>query len=349
MKSQSIFLLNFLLLLFIVGCQSNVQTLPSSNPDKERLQNTVKFRGETMGTYYSITYIDPKKENHQAAIDQIFRKFDFSVSTYNPKSIISFFNQKKDTSRVEVDPNFAAVFQRAKEIYALTDGCFDPTVMPLVNYWGFGVNKDKPDLDSTVVDSLRHLVDFPSLEVVDEEGLYQLTRSKKGVELDFSAIAKGYGVDLIGQFLASKGLTDYFVEIGGEVVAKGKNPRGEWWTVGINKPVENAVKNEIEEIVQLQNQAIATSGNYLQFYEKEGQKFVHTISPKTGYTVPSNLLSITVFAQDCMTADAVATACMVMGYEKAKQFIEGQEGLEALLIYSTKDGEMKVYSTWLHG
>lgn len=349
MKSQSIFSLNFLLLLFLVGCQSNVQTSPSSNPQQERLQNTVKFRGETMGTYYSIIYIDPKREDLQATIEGIFDAFDFSVSTYNPKSIISHFNQNKEQQKTEIDPNFAAVFQRSKEIYALTDGYFDPTVMPLVNYWGFGVNKDKPDLDSSKVNALKALVDFPSLEVVNEEGLYQLTRSKNGVELDFSAIAKGYGVDLIGQFLADKGLTDYFVEIGGEVVTKGKNPRGEWWTVGINKPVENAVENEIEEIVQLKNQAIATSGNYLQFYEKDGQKFVHTISPKTGYTVPSNLLSITVFAQDCMTADAIATACMVMGYEKAKQFIEGQEELEALLIYSTETGEMKVYSTWLNG
>lgn len=332
---RSLTILSLLLIISITSCKQNL------DPKVERLQNTVKFRGETMGTYYAITYIDAAKQNHQTAIDSLFKAFDFSVSTYNPKSIIANFNKNKDLDTIEVDATLAAIFQRSKEIYQQTNQHFNPTVMPLVNYWGFGPRKEKPDLDSTVVDSLKQLVNFEALSVFQkEDGKFFVVRQQKGVELDFNAIAKGYGVDLIGRFLASKGLTDYFVEVGGEVVAKGKNPRSEWWTVGINKPVAGSASRQIEEVIQVQNQGIATSGNYLQFYEKEGQKFVHTISPQTGYTVPSNLLSASIIAKDCATADAIATACMVMGYEKAKKFVEGQKNLKALLIYSNEKGEM---------
>ncbi|MEZ4886035.1 MAG: FAD:protein FMN transferase [Chitinophagales bacterium] len=327
-------LLSFFLVCTFIGCKQ------SPDPKTERLQNTVQFKGETMGTYYAITYIDAEKQNHQTAIDSVFKAFDFSVSTYNPKSVISSFNQNKTVDTIEVDATFAAVFRRSKEIYQLTEEHFDPTVMPLVNYWGFGADKTKPDLDSMAVDSLQQLVNFKSLNLLEKGQQFFVVRQQKGVQLDFSAIAKGYGVDLVGDFLAAKGLTDYFVEVGGEVVARGKNPRSEWWTVGINKPVENAATTEIEETIQLENQAMATSGNYRRFYEKDGQKFVHTIDPKTGYATPSNLLSASIVAKDCMTADAIATACMVMGYEKAKQFIEAQKGLKALLIYS--DGEKMV-------
>ncbi len=333
---HSLTILSLLILISITSCKQNL------DPKVERLQNTVKFQGETMGTYYAITYIDADKQNHQAAIDSLFKAFDFSVSTYNPKSVIAYFNQNKELDTIEVDATFATVFQRSKEIYQQTHQHFNPTVMPLVNYWGFGPKKEKPDLDSTVVDSLKQLVNFEALSVLQkEDGKFFVVRQQKGVELDFNAIAKGYGVDLIGSFLASKGLTDYFVEVGGEVVAKGKNPRGEWWTVGINKPVAGSASRQIEEVIQVQNQGIATSGNYLQFYEKKGQKFVHTISPQTGYTLPSNLLSASIIAKDCATADAIATACMVMGYEKAKEFVEGQADLKALLIYSDEKGEMK--------
>ncbi|MFK7908813.1 MAG: FAD:protein FMN transferase, partial [Chitinophagales bacterium] len=272
-------ILSLLILISITSCKQNL------DPKAERLQNAVKFRGETMGTYYAITYIDAEKQNHQTAIDSLFKAFDFSVSTYNPKSVIAHFNKNKELDTIEVDATFAAIFQRSKEIYQQTNQHFNPTVMPLVNYWGFGPKKEKPDLDSTVVDSLKQLVNFEALSVFQKnEEHFFAVRQQKGVELDFNAIAKGYGVDLIGDFLASKGLTDYFVEVGGEVVAKGKNPRGEWWTVGINKPVAGSASQQIEEVIQVQNQGIATSGNYLQFYEKNGQKFVHTINPITGYT-----------------------------------------------------------------
>ncbi|MGB0929687.1 MAG: FAD:protein FMN transferase [Chitinophagales bacterium] len=333
MKIKPLF---FSLLLFCTffSCKQN------SDPKAERLQNTVKFQGKTMGTFYSIIYIDAQKQNHQASIDSLFEAFDFSASTYNPKSVISRFNQNKNQDTIEVDATFAAIFEQAKEIYQQTNGYFNPTVMPLVNYWGFGPNKTKPDLDSTRVDSLKQLVNFEALSIFKKEKKHFVVRQQKGIELDFNAIAKGYGVDLVGDFLTAKGLTDYFVEVGGEVVARGKNSRGEWWTVGINKPVENAASREIEEVIQLENQAIATSGNYLQFYEKDGQKFVHTISPQTGYTVPSSLLSASIIAKDCSTADAIATACMVMGFEAAKGFIEGQKDLKALLIYSNERGEM---------
>ncbi len=329
----------FITLLTFFSCKQ------TPDPKAERLQNTVKFQGKTMGTYYSITYIDVEQKNHQATIDSLFEAFDFSVSTYNPKSVISYFNKNKTLDTIEVDATFVTVFERAKEIYELTEGNFNPTVMPLVNYWGFGANKDKPNLDSTIVDSLKQLVNFEALSVFKKNKQFFAVRQAKGVELDFSAIAKGYGVDLIGNYLASKGLTDYFVEVGGEVVTKGKNPRNEWWTVGINKPVETNASQEIKDTLLLQNQALATSGNYRNFYEKDGQKFVHTIDPKTGYTVPSNLLSASIVAKDCTTADAIATACMVMGYEGAKRFIERQTDLKAVLIYSDKNGLMQTYKT----
>ena len=325
----------FILLFTLFACKQ------TPDPKTERLQNTVKFQGKTMGTYYNITYIDPTQQNHQKTIDSLFNAFDFSASTYNPKSVISHFNQNRTQDTIEVDATFAAIFEQSKEIYEQTNGNFNPTVMPLVNYWGFGADKTKPDLDRSVVDSLKQLVNFEALSIFQKDDKYFVVRTQKGVELDFSAIAKGYGVDLIGNFLASKGLTDYFVEVGGEVVARGKNPRNEWWTVGINKPVEGDASREIKDTLQLQNQALATSGNYRNFYEKDGQKFVHTISPKTGYTVPSNLLSASIVAKDCSTSDAIATACMVMGYDKAKEFIGGQKELEALLIYSGENGEMK--------
>lgn len=329
----------FILLFTLFACKQ------TSDSKTERLQNTVKFQGKTMGTYYNITYIDPTQQNYQKTIDSLFNAFDFSASTYNPKSVISHFNQNKTQDTIEVDAIFSAIFEQAKEIYEQTDGNFNPTVMPLVNYWGFGADKTKPNLDRSVVDSLKQLVNFEALSIFQKDDKYFVVRTQKGVELDFSAIAKGYGVDLIGNFLASKGLTDYFVEVGGEVVARGKNPRNEWWTVGINKPVEGDAAREIKDTLQLQNQALATSGNYRNFYEKDGQKFVHTISPKTGYTVPSNLLSASIVAKDCSTADAIATACMVMGYKAAKKFIEGQKDLKAVLIYSDEKGLMQTYKS----
>lgn len=337
MKINSL-LLSLLLTCVFISCKQNSSSVSDSQAD--RLQNIVRFQGKTMGTFYSIFYVDVQKLNHQAAIDSIFEAFDFSVSTYNAKSTISRFNQNKNQDTTEVDATFAAIFQRAKEIYKQTNGHFNPTVMPLVKYWGFGPNKTKPDLDSTKVDSLKKLVNFEALSIFKEGDKHFVVRQQKGVELDFNAIAKGYGVDLVSNFLAAKGLTDYFIEVGGEVVTRGKNARNEWWKVGINKPVENAMSREIEEVIQLKNQAVATSGNYLQFYEKDGQKFVHTINPQTGYTVPSNLLSASIVADDCSTADAIATACMVMGFEDAKRFIEGQKDLKALLVYSDEAGKM---------
>ena len=336
MKPTSITLF-FILSLTFFACKQ------TPDPKTERLQNTVKFQGKTMGTYYNITYIDPTQQNHQKTIDSLFNAFDFSVSTYNPESIISNFNKNKTQDTIEVDATFAAIFKQSKEIYEQTDGNFNPTVMPLVNYWGFGADKTKPDLDRSVVDSLKQLVNFEALSIIQIGEQFYVVRRQKGVELDFSAIAKGYGVDLIGNFLASKGLKDYFVEVGGEVVARGKNPRNEWWTVGINKPVEGDASREIKDTLQLQNQALATSGNYRNFYEKDGQKFVHTINPQTGYTVPSNLLSASIVAKDCSTSDAIATACMVMGYKAAKKFIEEQQDLKAVLIYSDEKGGMQTF------
>ena len=299
-------------------------------------KNVVVFSGSTMGTHYSVKYLDKQKRNFQEQIDSIFFLFNQSLSTYIPDSEISRFN-RSDTLYFEL-PFFYPVLEKSREIYEQTGGAFDPTVMPLVNAWGFGPDRG-PRPDSALVDSLLDRVGFDKIRF-DKNKVYKTT---PGVQLDFSALAKGYGVDVAAGFLTDKGIENLMVEIGGEVVCKGKNQSGGPWRIGVQNPLPDEGLNSYEAILYIDNKAMATSGNYLNYYTEDGATYVHTISPFTGYPVQRKLLSATVIAPDCITADAFATAFMVMGLEKTKQLVEEDERLEGYLIYLNARDSLETY------
>lgn len=320
-----------------------------------------KVDGETMGTTYHITYRDSLGRDFKGQLDSLFIAFNDEVSTYIPSSVISQFNQSPEAFDMGMSleeantlpipaagdrngEHFAANYAASLVYYHLSGGAFDPTVMPLVNYWGFGYTEKKPveEADPALIDSLRALVGMDT--VLRYEG-NTLSKAAPGVQLDFSAIAKGYGVDLAGVFLEKQGVSDYLVEIGGEVRARGLNDKGLAWSIGINTPDTEAGIGDFQVAVRLDNRSLATSGNYRNFYEVEGRKYAHTINPWTGFPQQSTLLSASVFAPTCTEADALATACMVMGVEKAFEFIQSQDHLEAYFIFGKEDGGMEVMYT----
>ncbi|NTV84334.1 MAG: FAD:protein FMN transferase, partial [Bacteroidales bacterium] len=275
----------------------------------------VMFQGQAQGTYYAVTYFDPEGRDFQPHVDSILKAFDLSVSMWVPESVISRIN--RGDSLVQPDQWFIDIFKRSQAISASTDGAFDITVGPLVNAWGFGF-KGKIKLDSAMVDSLRQLVDYRTVRLEDGK----VKKDKPGIQIDFNAIAQGYAVDVLGNFLASKGIRNYLVDIGGEVLGKGLKPDGQNWLVGIENPaVDSIAERTINSRVKLADKALATSGNYRKYYEENGIRYSHTIDPKTGYPVRHSLLSVSVLAEDAATADGYATAFMVMGFEKAKEFL----------------------------
>lgn len=310
----------------------------------------VKLEGNTMGTTYHITYLDSAGSNYQKEIDSVLVAVNNSMSTYIPTSLISQFNQRDSMRQLEVDGHFAKVYNLSRSVYFTTDGSFNPTVMPLVNLFGFGFEK-MGEVDSVTVDSLLSLLQFDSiilLTVAPETPSQKFIIFKKEphLQLDFSAVAKGYGVDVVGLVLESKGITNYMVEIGGEVRVRGINKAGEKWRIGIDKPSESlGMGHEFEAIIQLDNESMATSGNYRNFKEKDGVKYVHTINPKTGWPEVNNTLSVSVIAKDCATADAYATAFMVMGVDSAYEIALADTLLEAYFIYSGANGELLTKQT----
>lgn len=338
------YILLFFPLLLLCACKSN------SSGDEKVSEGYIKIAGETMGTTYNITYSDNTGQNYKTAIDSILVKVNEEVSTYIPTSVISLFNKSSepftllDESGNAVAPHFLKNLKKGREIFQLTGGAFDPTVMPLVNYWGFGYDDQRiiTGVDTLIVDSLKQ--NYVGFEKVTFDSS-QISKSATGVELDFSALAKGYGVDVIAEFLESKGCQNYLAEIGGEVRAKGENPRGEFWVIGINTPKEGGASGDFQTIIALPNLALATSGNYRNYYQVDSLIFSHTINPSTGFPERSRLLSASVLAKDCMTADAIATACMVLGLDKAYDFVLSQTGIEAYLIYGTTDGNLDVKYT----
>jgi thiamine biosynthesis lipoprotein len=300
----------------------------------------IKLAGFTQGTTYHITYKTKDDQNLQSEIDTLLADFDRSLSTYLPGSIISRIN-RNDTTAIP-DKYFLNVFHKALEVYQASDGAFDITVAPVVNAWGFGFT-EKADADSNMIDSLLQYVGMNKIRL--KKG--KIVKDYPGTMLDVNAIAQGYSVDVVADFLDKKGITNYLVEIGGEVRAKGRNPRYKIWTIGIDKPVDNnLIPGEmVQTKLLLKNSSLATSGNYRKFYEKDGIKFVHSIDPKTGYPVLSNLLSASVQSDDCISADAYATAFMVMGLDKSIKFLEKHKELEAFLIYSDAEGNLKTFAT----
>lgn len=299
----------------------------------------VELSGTTMGPIvYNIKYLDKDARDFKNEIDSLLKQFNRSLNTYDPDSEISQFN-KNSVFQFDL-PYFLPVLKESVSVHKATEGAFDPTVMPLVNAWGFGPEQTEMP-DSSEVDSLKGFVDYDYIQFNED----QVWKLKHGVALDFSAIAKGYAVDVIAEYLKEKGIDNYFVDIGGEIICHGKNQKGDWWTVGIIDPLGDIFNRSIYAKVGLENKAIATSANNYNYIIKDGQRYVHTLDPSTGYPIEHNLLSASVFATKCITADAFATGFMVMGLDKAVSIIEGHEELEGLLIYSDKNGQLRSYSS----
>ena len=283
--------------------------------------------GMVFGTFYHITY--RSTGSMEDSIKAVLQQVDRSLSPFNKESTITAINENTST---KVDPMLAEVFLLACNISTQTDGAFDITVAPLVNLWGFGF-KNMDNVSPQKVDSL---LDYVGIEKVKLNG-GRLTKSSSEVMLDCSAIAKGYGVDAVGRMLERNGVQSYMVEIGGEVRLRGCNPHGKDWSVGISKPEEGG-NGGMEQVIHTTNMSMATSGNYRNFYVKDGKKYAHTIDPRTGYPVQHSILSSTVLAEDCATADAYATSFMVLGLDSAKAVLKKHPELQAFFIYSTKDG-----------
>ncbi len=316
---------DFIPFLFLLSCQSSEDQL-------------IKIEGNAQGTTYHISYYSDNPKDLKFAVDSILTEIDFSLSTYNLSSIISRIN--KNESETIVNEYFLDVFNKSMEVSEKTNGDFDITVAPVINAWGFGFTK-KTNVDSSSIDSLLQFVGYHKLKLQQNK----IVKDNPNVMLDFNAIAQGYSVDILGSFLEKNDINNYMVELGGELMTKGKKKNKEIWKIGIDKPIDSmSAKRDLQAIVELNNQAMATSGNYRKYYEENGQKYAHIIDPHTGYPSKNNLLSATVFAKDCMTADAYATAFMVMGLDKAKQFLMKNSNLQMEVYFIYDDsGIMKTF------
>ena len=303
-----------------------------------RTQPYYTVNGLIFGTVYNITY--QYDDDLKAEIDEELKKFDGSLSPFNDTATITRINRNED---IVPDTFFTNVFRRSMEISKETNGAFDITVAPLANAWGFGFKKGAFP-DSAMIDSLLEITGYTKV-VLSEEG--KVVKQDERMMLSCSAVAKGYAVDVIAQFLAKKGITNFMVDIGGEIVARGENPKKELWRIGINKPVDDSlsINQELQTVLNVTDVGIATSGNYRNFYYRDGKKYAHTIDPRTGYPVQHNILSATVVAKDCMSADAYATAFMVMGLEEAERFANAHPDIDACFIYTDGNGELQTYYT----
>ena len=287
------------------------------------------------GTSFHVTY--QCDSDLTESIKTELMKVDASLSPFNEESVISAINNNKE---VRPDQMFIEVFNLAMGISKDTDGAFDITVAPLVNAWGFGFkNGSQPSKQQ--VDSLMQIVGYQKVRLTD--GI--VMKHDPRIMLDCSAIAKGYGTDRVAKLLRSRGVENFMVEIGGEIVTRGVNPDRKPWKIGVTKPTDDSlhVGHELQTILNVTNKAMATSGNYRNFYYKGGKKYAHTIDPKTGYPVQHSILSATVITKSCAVADAYATSFMVMGLEKAQKVLERHPEVTAYFIYSDDDGDMAVW------
>ncbi len=321
-KTKQIYIITFILFVIIAACQRPQQL------------HKITFNGKALGTYYTIHIFHTDtsntfRETFQHSIDSTLDNFNSVASIYNPHSIISKINQN---TSYETNQMFVDIFNTSMEISQISSGAFDITIGPLVNAWGFGFT-DSAMISDHYIDSILSFTGNSFVRLKDNS----IEKDDPRVMLDMNGIAKGYAVDLVAGFIESKGIDSYIVEIGGEIKTGKKKPDGSKWIVAIEKPAENASSaQEIEEKIYLENEACATSGTYRRYYEKNGERYSHTINPKTGYPVTHNLISTTIIAPDCMTADALATACMVLGPEDAANLIESLEEIEAYFIIAEK-------------
>ena len=291
--------------------------------------------GFVFGTSYHIKY--SHAGDLSVGIRQTLQDVDLSLSTFNDSSVISAINSNRSNN---LDGRLLEIVSASQTISAKTHGAFDITVAPLVNAWGFGF-KNAENLDSAQIDSI---LSFVGMEKIHIEG-HTLKKDDVRTMLDCNAIAKGYGVDAVGRYLESEGVSNYMVEIGGEVRVRGLNDKNGLWRIGINEPVDDSlsVEKDLENIIEVKDISMATSGNYRNFYIKDNKKYAHTINPKTGYPIQHNILSSTVLAADCMTADAYATAFMVCGLDSARSILSRTPSLKGYFIYSKPDGSHGVW------
>lgn len=316
-------------LFFLVSCGEELKT------------HVVENSGYAQGTTYHIKYLVDSNKNYEKEIKGIFDAIDYSMSTYRENSIIS--NVNKGGIWVEVDSLFVGVLTRALEIAEETGGNFDPTVGPLIRIWGFGYDEVKKDISAENIDRIKELTGYAKVEIDGNK-----IRIPEGFELDFNAIAPGYTADVIASFLEMKGISNYMVEVGGEIRARGKNEKNAVWRIGVDKP-QTVIDSEerFEFIIELKDAGLATSGNYRKFWidDETGIKYAHTINPHTGSPALNKLLSATIIAPSAMDADAYATVCMVKGVEGCKEFLATKPNLEGYLVYTDSNDDWEVYLT----
>lgn len=297
--------------------------------------------GRIFGTTYHITY--QSDDNLKKEIEETLKVVDQEFSMFNPQSTVALINEGK---RPTLSDDFLEVYQLAQQVNEESDGAFDITVAPLVNAWGFGFkNQQMPN--NPQIDSLRRLVGMEHVSLAGAKGSQYVRFQRPRMMLDFSAIAKGYGTDRVARLLMSHDVANFMVEIGGEVYAKGNSEKRLPWRIGVSKPVDDPDNDaqELETVLNVTNQAMATSGNYRNFYYKGGRKYAHTIDPKTGRPVQHSLLSATVLAPTCAEADAYATSFMVMGLDKARQVLERKKQLKAYFIYQNAQRGLSVWKS----
>jgi thiamine biosynthesis lipoprotein len=313
--------------------------LVSCNTSTEK--KLVENSGYAQGSTYQIKYLVKGEKDFGQDINTIFQDIDMSMSTYIETSHISEVN--KGGVWVEVDKHFLDVLNRSIEIAEETNSAFDPTVGPLVRIWGFNFEEIRQDVTEEMITEAKNTTGYQQMEIDGSR-----VRLPEGFSLDFNAIAQGYTVDVIAEMLEDEGITDYMVEVGGEVRTKGKNPGGNTWTIGVDKPQEEIDNTErFQFIIALDNSGLATSGNYRKFWvdEESGIKYSHTIDPVTGRPAKNRLLSASIISPSTMDADAYATACMVMGLEECKAFLEKKSDLEGYLVFTDDNGDWATYVT----
>ena len=303
-----------------------------------RQPKKIMLQGEAQGSYYAITYYDEQERNFQHEIDSIFHAVDVSVNLWVDTSVISKVNRNED---VTLDSIFVDNFRIAQEAAALSGGYFDPTISPIVAAWGFSY-KHGDSITPRLIDSLKQLVDYRKVRI--ENGM--VIKENPAMTLDFNAIAQGYTSDLIASFLDSRGIKNYLVDTGGEIMAHGTKPNGQPWIVGIEKPADNWDSEQVVHTrIALRDKGLVTSGSTRKYVERNGKRYSHCIDPNTGYPVEHQVLSVTVMANSSVWADALASICMVMGMEKSLPLIESMDDVEAYYIYVNENNELETFAT----
>ena len=316
--------------IWIIGLA--ILTACGKQPQKTILQ------GLAQGSYYTVTYYDEQGRNFQQEIDSIFHAVDLSINLWVDTSVISKVNRNED---VTLDSIFIDNFRIAQEAANLSDGYFDPTISPIVAAWGFSY-KSGDSITPQLIDSLKQLVNYRNIRIEDGK----VIKANPDMKLDFNAIGQGYTSDLIASFLDSRGIKNYLVDTGGEIMARGGKPNGQPWIVGVEKPAKNwDSEQEVQVRITLHDKGLVTSGSTRKYVERNGKRYSHCIDPNTGYPVEHQLLSATVLAENSVWADALASICMVMGMEKSLPLIEDMDGVEAYYIYVNESGELEAFAT----